>query len=230
MTDSEIPAGDHSSETPSATDSAGPHRRKKSGGESDLSDSQLIGLIRSGKTEYFNELVNRYENHIFQYTFRMCGNEADAEDVLQETFLNAFRAIDTFRGDAKLTTWLYRIANNSCLMKRRKSKFAPDQEISLSDFPMEQDFEPDGILMPPPSSPVKNLLNHEFREILQRLLLELPKHYRQAFVLADIQGFSGQEIAEILGISIPTVKSRLHRARVFLRNRLSTYVDIEMGV
>lgn len=193
---------------------------------SDLEDAELVNRVLRGEKAYFNEIVNRYETSIYQYMFRMCGNQADAEDVLQETFLNAFRALDSFRGDSKLSTWLYKIANNSCLMKRRKSKFAPDKELSLTETSTHSEIESGVSIHTPAKTPIDAMLSSEFRSILQNILLDLPKHYRQTFILADIQGFRGQEISDILGVTIPTVKSRLHRARIFIRERLSNYVDI----
>lgn len=194
---------------------------------SQISEKELVQKVLDGEERYFNDLISRYENQIYQYALRMCGNPADAEDIFQETFLNAFRALDKFRGDSKFSTWLYRIANNSCLMKRRKSKFAPDQELSLEDIVIDKGIEKDFVSNSPTSSPIKNILTDEFREILQEILLELPKKYRQTFILADLQGFRGQEIADILGITVASVKSRLHRARLFLRERLATYLEDE---
>ncbi|MFC1852929.1 RNA polymerase sigma factor [candidate division CSSED10-310 bacterium] len=195
-----------------------------------ISDLDLVQKIKNGEQHHFSEIVSRYENLIYQYTLRMCGNQPDAEDILQETFLNAFRAIDRFRGDSKLATWLYRIANNSCLMKKRKSKFAPEKELSLSDIISEPGSRNYQYLEASNASPMSKLLDVELKEKLQQIILDLPKKHRQSFVLADIQGFSGQEIADILGVSIPTVKSRLHRARLFVRQKLSHYLEIETRI
>lgn len=204
------------------TETAEPRMSKLSAKEKDL-----IEKIKRGEKRYFSEIVSQYENPIFQYSLRMCGNQADAEDILQETFLNAYRALDSFRGESKLSTWLYKIANNSCLMKRRKSKFAPDQEISLSEVSPGDDIDNTIALGSTGDSPIRDLLNTELKEVLQKIILELPKSNRQAFVLADIQGFSGKEIANILGVTVPSVKSRLHRARMFIREKLSLYLELE---
>jgi len=192
----------------------------------DTTETELIQKIRAGNTSLFNDLVTRYENQIFQYTLRMCGNQLDAEDIFQETFLNAYRAMDTFRGESKFSTWLYRIANNSCLMKRRKSKFAPEQEMSLDEVLADRGLDGDLVRnTSPKASPVDNVISSEFRNLVQAALLELPEMYRKTFILADLQGFRAQEIADILDITVATVKTRLHRARLFLRERLGHYLD-----
>lgn len=190
-----------------------------------LDDQELVQLIVSGKHFLFNELVARYEAKIFHYALRMCGNQADAEDIFQETFLHAFRALKSFRGHARFVTWLYRIANNSCLMKRRKSKFAPEQELSWDDLGMIPGKEREIVTPTLDQSPFDHTLNHEFRTVLQSTLLELPKLYRQVFILSDLQGFRNQEISDMLDISVATVKSRLHRARLFLREHLAGYLN-----
>jgi RNA polymerase sigma-70 factor (ECF subfamily) len=186
-------------------------------------DYDLIQAINSGHMELFHELVRKYEDKLYNFGLRMCGDASDAEDMVQETFLNVFKYLKGFRHETKFKNWLYKVAASTCLKKKRKSKFAPDRELSLDEFiPGQNDQLPVDIpqwaLMP-----LEQLLNAELFDTLNRGVLELPEKYRLVIVLRDMEGFSSAETAQILGISVENVKVRLHRARLFLRDQLKTY-------
>ena len=186
-------------------------------------DSELIKKINSGKQELFESLVLRYEQKLYNFGYRMCGDASDAEDLVQETFLNTFKYLKNFRFETKFKNWLYRVASSICIKKRRKSRHAPDRELSLDEFiPHEDEHMPTAI----PgwaSLPLDNVLNNELSHIIKEAILSLPKKYRLVIGLRDIEGFSTLETSEILNLTPSNVKVRLHRARLFLREQLKNY-------
>ena len=186
-------------------------------------DSELIEAIQGGRSDLFVELVRRYERPLYNFGMKMCGKRQDAEDVVQDTLLNVFKYLKGFRHETKFKNWLYRIATSACLKKRRKSKFAPDRELSLDEFlpPEEAKVEQDT-----PSwatLPLDQVLNEELGRKLSDAILELPEKYRLVLVLRDIEGFSTEESAQILNLTVANIKVRLHRARLFLKDQLKTY-------
>ena len=188
-------------------------------------DFELIQAINSGQTDKFHDLVKRYEQKLYNFSLRMCRDHSDAEDMIQETFLNVFRYLKNFRYETKFKNWLYKVAASTCIKKRRKSKFAPDKELSLDEFHPGNETEvpdhiPDWALMP-----LDKLLNHELSSTINKEILSLPKKYRLVIVLRDIEGFSTAETAQILGLSPSNVKVRLHRARLYLRDKLKGYFE-----
>ena len=145
--------------------------------------------------------------------------------MVQETFLNVFRYLKDFRYETKFKNWLYRIAASTCIKKRRKSKFAPERELSLEAFILKDEAEaqaqvPNWALMP-----LDQLLNEELADMINQAILSLPEKYRLVIVLRDIEGFSTAETAQILGLSASNIKVRLHRARLFLREKLKGYFE-----
>jgi len=190
-------------------------------------DFELIQAINSGQFDRFPELVKRYEQKLYNFGFRMCRNTADAEDMVQETFLNVFKYLKDFRYETKFKNWLYRVAASTCIKKRRKSKFAPERELSLDEFiPPDEaegpDHVPNWALMP-----LDKLLNDELLDKINLAIFSLPDKYRLVIVLRDIEGFSTAETAQILNLSATNVKVRLHRARLFLRDKLKGYFENE---
>ncbi len=186
-------------------------------------DSELIEAIQGGRSDLFVELVRRYERPLYNFGMKMCGKRQDAEDLVQDTLLNVFKYLKGFRHETKFKNWLYRIATSACLKKRRKSKFAPDRELSLEEFlpPEEAKVEQDT-----PSwatLPLDQVLNEELGRKLSDAILELPEKYRLVLVLRDIEGFSTEESAQILNLTAANIKVRLHRARLFLKDQLKTY-------
>ena len=188
-------------------------------------DTELIEAINAGQSDRFPELLKRYEQKLYNFGLRMCGDVRDAEDLVQDTFLNVFKYLKDFRFETKFKNWLYRVASSSCIKKRRRSKFAPQHEISLDDFiPTEAEHvtqqAPDWAQMP-----LDQLLNEELAVQLKEAIMSLPDKYRLVVVLRDLEGFSTAETAQILNLQPSNVKVRLHRARLFLRDKLKGYFE-----
>jgi RNA polymerase sigma-70 factor (ECF subfamily) len=190
-------------------------------------DFELIRAINSGQYDRFPDLVKRYEQKLYNFGLRMCRDPADAEDTVQETFLNVFRYLKNFRYETKFKNWLYRAAVSTCIKRRRKSKFAPERELSLDEFHHQEESEspnqvPNWALMP-----LDKLLNNELLDQINQAVFLLPEKYRLVIVLRDIEGFSTAETSQILNVSAANVKVRLHRARLFLRDKLKGYFENE---
>jgi len=192
-----------------------------------LDDDDLIRTINGGRQDLFYELVRRYEKSLYNFGLRMCSNPSDAEDMVQDTFLNVFKYLDGFRHETKFKNWLYRVATSACLKKKRRSKFAPARELSLDDFlPADEST----LTMEVPrwaSQPLDQLLDDELGGVIRQALLDLPENYRLVVVLRDVEGFSTQEAADILDLTPTNIKVRLHRARLFLREALKTYYETD---
>jgi RNA polymerase sigma-70 factor (ECF subfamily) len=190
-------------------------------------DYGLIQAINSGQVDKFHDLVKRYEQRLYNFSLRMCRDHSDAEDMVQDTFLNVFKYLKDFRYETKFKNWLYKVAASTCIKKRRRSKFAPEKELSLDEFRPGDTAEtvekvPEWALMP-----LDKLLNEELSSAIHRAILSIPKRYRMVIVLRDIEGFSTAETAQILNLSAANVKVRLHRARLYLRDKLKGYFENE---
>jgi len=188
-----------------------------------VSDEILVKKSQKGDYPSFAELVKRYEKKIYNLAYRIMGNREDASDVLQETFLQVFKKLAGFKGKAKFSTWLYRITVNMCLMRKRKRK---KREIVSLDVPIltkKEDEIKRELRDDWSESPLATLENKEVKKTLSEAIDSLPEEYRTVFLLRGLNGMSNEEVAEVLKISLPAVKSRLHRARLFLRDRLSQY-------
>lgn len=188
-------------------------------------DLRLIDGIRHGKPGLFHRIMEKYQEKIYNFGLKICPTAQDAEDLVQESFFNVFRYLKDFRQEMSFKNWLYLIASSVCHKMKRKSKFAPERELSLEEFmPSHSGLDMESV----PEwadEPVEKLLNLELAEKIQTAVSNLPTDYRLVLVLRDVEGFSTQETAGILGISSPTVKVRLHRARLFLRKALKEYYD-----
>ena len=190
-------------------------------------DYELVKAIQAGRKELFAELVQRYERSLYHFGLKMCAEPRDAEDVVQETFLNAYKYLNDFRYETKFKNWLYRIATSNCIKKRRKSKFAPERELSVEEFLPQDEAAVDRQVPTWATLPLDQLLNEELGQTLKRAVLEVPEKYRVVLVLRDIEGFSTEESAQILNLTPANVKVRLHRARLFLREKLKAYFTEE---
>ena len=192
-----------------------------------LSDQALVEKIRDGDYQAFEFLVTRYESKVYRLAIRMLRNPQDAEDALQETFLQVFRGLAGFEGRSKFSTWLFRLATNVCLMRIRHRETEPSKLLPLEDYlpKLEEGDSPQ--MMDWADRPEDALLSKESREKMMEALDKLPPEYRAVFILRDIEGFSNAETGESLGISVAAVKSRLHRARLALRGMLSGYFEKE---
>lgn len=193
-------------------------------------DRQLIDRARDGDQRAFAALVRTYEDLVYRFAFHVCRDEEKAGETLQDTFINVFRKLKQFDGKSKFTTWLYRIVVNNCLMKRRRRKmdlssFSIDQpEGFSSDTVRDERGRPVQTIPSWKETPLDRVMGGELREILDRAIQRLPMEYRVVFVLRDVEEQSAIETSKILGISIPAVKSRLRRARMFLREQLHGYM------
>jgi RNA polymerase sigma-70 factor (ECF subfamily) len=190
-------------------------------------DAELIQAIQAGQSDRFYELVMRYEQSLFNFGLRMCGGAQDAEDVVQETFLNVFKYLENFRFETKFKNWLYRIAVSVCIKKKRKSKYAPDRELSLEEFLPVNETQIPKELPNWAKIPIDQLLNRELFQVIHDSVFHLPEKYRIVWVLRDIEGFSTVETAQMLGLTPSNIKVRLHRARLFLRDQLRSYFNYD---
>jgi RNA polymerase sigma-70 factor, ECF subfamily len=183
-------------------------------------ESSLVAAAKTGDVTAFEELVNRYERRIFRLTMNITQNREDAEDAAQDAFLKSYQHLDNFQGGSRFYTWLVRIAVNEALMRLRRRR----PNISSLDEPVEAD----GELMPREvvdwgPTPEQRYANTELNSILSNAVGDLDPLYRAVFVLRDVEQISTEETAEMLGISVPAVKSRLLRARLKLRSNLTPY-------
>lgn len=193
-------------------------------------DAQLIALAQAGNEQAFTVLVRRYEDVVFRFAFKVCRDRDKAEEAWQDTFVNVFRKLNQFDGKSKFSTWLYTIVTNNCLMKRRKRKL-DDAIVPLElpdgfrDEPMQDsNGRPIQTIASWKETPLHSVMDTELRHTLDRAIEKLPYDYRIVFLLRDVEGNSAEETAKILHLSVPAVKSRLRRARVFLRERLNEYM------
>lgn len=177
----------------------------------------LIKAAQEGDPKALRELVQKYEKTIYSFAFKVCRSEDDAEDTLQEAFLNILSALKTFNYKSNFSTWIYRIVSNSCLMKWRKEK--RDRWESFEELDHPEDRIQDSYTRWP-DSPAQQLLDAELREQMDNAILDLPPKYRLAFVLKDIENLKVEQVAESLEISVPAAKARIRRARLFLRDKL----------
>ena len=190
-----------------------------------LDEATLIKRLRERDERAFRQLVDEHQNRVFGLLVRMIGNASEAEDLMQEVFIQVFKAIDQFRGDAKLSTWLYRIAANTCknrmkYLGRRSYKStggldeAAEREI--------QDAQPTS-LTPHVDGPEKVLEGRQVERLVQRAIADLDEEHRALIVLRDVEDLSYQEICTITGLAEGTVKSRLHRARMAIKDHLAKH-------
>lgn len=183
-------------------------------------DDELVRMAQEGDTRAFDELVVRYRDKVYRLAFKILRHEDDAAEALQDAFLSAFRGLKNFKAESTFSTWLYRIATNASLMKYRKRR---DRHVSLEQS-QSSDQGAEAIQLPDWSTqPLDELLDSETRSVMEDGIQRLPEELRTVFVLRDVEGLSNAEVAEILGLTVAAVKSRLHRARIALRDRLNRY-------
>jgi RNA polymerase sigma-70 factor (ECF subfamily) len=191
-----------------------------------LTDEELARLYAEyGCAEAIGELALRYSNKITRLALRITRSEADAEEVLQDVFLTLLKKIHTFRGEAKLSSWLYRVALNTAYMHAQGKSRKEANEVSLEDHALYDEI---GRIESASERgwsrlPEQELLNREGLEVMEKAIGELPPKYRTVFHLGDVEGMPDQEVASTLGLTLSATKSRKRRARLFLRKRLSGY-------
>jgi RNA polymerase sigma-70 factor (ECF subfamily) len=188
-------------------------------------EADLVEKLRRGDPDAPDLLVATFGDRVYRLAIRITGNEQDAEEVVQDALWTAARKIDTFKGESAFGSWLYRITANTAYQKLR-GRAAKKHEVPWEDlFPtfdeLGQHVDPVSDWSPKAEEPA---LQNELREVLSSAIDDLPEDYRTAFLMHDVEGLSNPEIAESLGISLPAVKSRVHRSRLFLRQRLSKYL------
>jgi RNA polymerase sigma-70 factor (ECF subfamily) len=187
-------------------------------------DARILRGLRSGIEGAYEELIERYEQQIFGMVYRLLGNQTDASDVVQEVFLKVFRGVSTFREQSSLRTWIYRIAVNEANNHRRwfvrHCKLEVPLEETRPEHPNSIEYTPD-----PGRSPFEQAMDSETRTLIERALTQINPVFRTAVVLRDVQNLSYEEIAEILQVSLGTVKSRILRGREALRRELTQRPD-----
>jgi RNA polymerase sigma-70 factor (ECF subfamily) len=191
-----------------------------------MPDEELVRSAQAGETRAFDELVGRYQEKVYRLAFKILRHEEDASEALQDAFLSAFRGLRNFKAESTFSTWLYRIATNAALMKYRKRR---DGHVSLEQSQTGTE-DAEGLQIPDWSTqPVEDLLTAETRRVMEEAFDRLPEELRVVFELRDVHGRSNAEVAEQLGLTVAAVKSRLHRARIQLRDRLNRYFADKMS-
>jgi RNA polymerase sigma-70 factor (ECF subfamily) len=185
-------------------------------------DPVLLREARAGDERAFARLVRRYEGTVYSFAFKVCRDPVKATETVQDTFINVFLKLKQFDSRSKFTTWLYSIVVNNCLMKRRKTKL-DESSISIDETAEGEGAETAGPLQDL-DSPVQKVLSEELRKVLDDAIMKLSVDYRVVFVLRDVENLTAEEVARILKLSVPAVKSRLRRARIFLKNELEPYL------
>jgi RNA polymerase sigma-70 factor (ECF subfamily) len=186
-----------------------------------MDELKLIQQAQKGDRKALAELIKLYEKTVYNFSFKICRHKDRAENTMQETFLSMVKNINQFSGQSKLSTWLYRVVSNHCLMlarsegKREFTSFDDDDasidEKEISEWKV---------------SPDKVAENNELRKMLDESIEKLPAEYRIVFMLRDVEGLSTEETAKIVDLTVPALKSRLHRARSFLRNELNKRLEL----
>lgn len=192
---------------------------KKRANDRAVPDERLIAAASGGDRAAFSELVRRHEETVYRFAFKICRSRERAAEALQDTFIQVYRKIGSFDARSKFTTWLYAVVLNSCRMSRRRTKM--DAALESLDEPPPSGGKHEAHALPDPDrTPVERLMDKELRAQLERAIEKLPLEYRAVFVLRDLEGASTEDAANSLGIGVEAAKSRLRRARAFLRNQL----------
>lgn len=185
-----------------------------------VSDAVLVKAIKNGDAAAMEEIVRRYSNKVYNLAYHLTRNASAAEEIMQDVFLTIIAKISTLTNDAYFSTWLYRVTTNASYGFLRKERKFTDQTVSEEDVDQEPaiDYEYDWSTLPDDI-----LLSEESRSILQDSIDSLPEAMRTVVIMKDVEGFSNEEIAQTLNLSVPAVKSRLHRGRLILRDALAGY-------
>ncbi len=189
---------------------------------SQASDQELLERARAGDASALDEILSRHQRRIYRFGLKMCRDAEDAKDVLQDTLLAVARNVRDFRGGSSISTWLYTIARSFCIKKRRRSKFAPEPDEPLEGHAEGEARE----VVDPGRPPDESLAGRQVEAALERAIAALDPMYREVLVLRDVEGLTAPEAAEVLGVSVDAVKSRLHRARVAVREAVAPVLGI----
>ncbi len=188
----------------------------------DESDSLLLERARAGDAQAIEALLERHQAQVYRFGMKMCRDPEDAKDVLQDTLISMARGIRDFRGASSISTWLYTIARSFCIKKRRRSKFAPEDERSIDTEMIAEGRQ----LADPAQSPDEALADRQVEHALEQAIRGLEPMYREVLLLRDVEGLTAPEVAEVLGVSVQAVKSRLHRARLSVRAQVAPLLGI----
>ena len=182
----------------------------------------LVKRAQRGDLQAYDELVKRYQERIYATVYHMTSNHEDANDLAQEAFIKAYSALKSFKGGSSFYTWLYRIAVNKTInfLKQRKNKF----HLSLNDIDFNAEHDPDLMALISDKTPTRDVALSELQKKLNEALLKLSEPHRMVVILHDVQGQSHDEIAEVMGCNIGTVRSRLFYARQQLQGHLASYI------
>lgn len=195
----------------------------------DARDRRLVRRLKQGDERAFQELVHTYQDRIFGLMYRMIGNRQEAEDLAQEVFISVYRGVGNYRGEGRFYTWLYRIATNTCKNRLKYLKVRNFHRASdIDETPQAHTAGQDGPavhLQSQVAGPEQTVQGNRLQEAIQREIAALDPDHRLLIVLRDIQGLSYAEIRKITGLQEGTVKSRLHRARLALKERLAPYLE-----
>jgi RNA polymerase sigma-70 factor, ECF subfamily len=212
-------------ELPKATMPVGSSLRSNRKRKAECDDADLVERLKAGDEEALEALFNRHSPRLYNVAQRILGEVADAEEVIQDVFWTAFRKANSFRGTAQFSTWLYRLTVNAALGKIRRSK--KDKEVEYEEYLPK--FQKDGHHLVRPVVDWSDTLDEKYAEqelqqLLKDALEQLKPVDKSVVVLSDLEGMSDKEIAETLGLTVPAVKTRLHRARLFLRGKLAIHL------
>lgn len=200
--------------------------------ETQREEVELARQLVAGEPGAFDRFVEAFRSKVFQYSLLMCGHREDAEEVAQDALFKVFEKLDQLREPERIRPWVFRIARNACLMKRRKSVFAPTQELSLDEL-MPQPGEDGGQrkleIADWSTLPEDYALRSELQRVVREAIEELPEIYKTVLILRDMEGLSTAETAQVLDVSEEVVKTRLHRARLAVRQKLDWYLRSRRG-
>jgi RNA polymerase sigma-70 factor (ECF subfamily) len=186
------------------------------------SDLDLIEEFRAGEQGSFEELLSRYSNKVFSLASRLTRNTEDAEEVLQDVFVTVHRKIASFEGKSSFSSWLYRVTVNAAFMKLRKRR--QDLSVPLEDV-VQQTYSVAALKSPESAFVDAQSIRNQMLEALENAIRKLPDDYRPVFILRDVDGLTSREVSKILDLTVPAVKSRLHRSRLMLRRKLTRFFD-----
>jgi len=191
-------------------------------GDAAPTEDALLLAARKGDRAALSDLFERHQRQVFAFGMKMCGDPDDAQEVAQDTLLSMVRSVRDFRGEASISTWLYTVARSFCIKKRRRTKGAPSHHEPLNAAAHEQ-------ASAPAPSPEQTLLGRETRDAVAAALEQLEPEAREVVILRDLEGLTAPEVAQVTGLSVAAVKSRLHRARQSLRTQLLAVVGGDGG-
>ncbi len=216
-------------QTKAKTKVKGKSRIKKTVGiTEETHDTQLVDMFKKGSIEAFEELVSRHESKVYNLAIKFTKNQEDAEEVLQDVWSTIFRKIESFKGESAFTSWMYRICVNASFMKLRKNN--QQSAIHLEDLSRSVRQVYTNRESSYANKSDSMTLSREIKTAMNQAITELPEQYKRVFILRDVDGLSNEEVSNILKLTVPAVKSRLHRSRIMLRKKLNRFWNDYTGL